>query len=329
MGKSLRVLDDGSWETVQVPYIVDGGSWKTVHKVWIVNGGAWKESHITPYTEYDLGTGGVSATTSGGTWTVPANTRYARVTIIGYGGGGGTSNRTNSYHDQTAGANSGNPPWTSSVSTADGGHGGSGGKITAILEVKPGNTYTYNAAFAGDGDGGAQDDSLPNQEQSQGGSAYGNLYLRRNNYDIDRGLTPPPAATWNPPNGSFTVTSTYTQMSGKSGVRGSDISFTGDGQVIKANGGIGGGGGKLFVSSWYWYKSSLDEYQAKYTLTVTQGSDGANGTGYSSGSKIVFADTVTGGGGSGGSAGTASSTAAYGGGDGTGGSIQIETYQGI
>lgn len=334
MGKSLRVKVSGQFATVESPYIMHEGGWKTVHKVWVMSGGTWKESHITPYTKYNSGSGGQSTTTTSGTWTVPANTRWIRVTILGNGGGGGAANRTNVYHDKTASANSGNPPWSSSQTSSDGGNGGAGGKAEVVMEVEPGTVFTYTN-LGSPGDGGTQDDALPNQNQTQGGTGRGNLYLRRNNYDSDRSVTPPPAATFNP--SSLTPTSTSTLQIGNDGIAGSTIQFTGASPLsssggsynITVNGGGSGAGGRLFVSSWTVHTSGFGEKQAKYTLSSGAGANGANGDQSSSGGNRTVTNMTTGGGGAGGSGATGSLTSAPGGSTGTGGSITIETYQGI
>ena len=334
MGESLRIVHDNSWKTVEAPYIFHEDGWKTVHKVWVMNGGSWKESHKTDHSKYTLGSsGGISTTTNSGTWTVPANTRYARVTVIGNGGGGGAANRTNSFYDKTASPNSGNPPWTKYTLTANGGDGGAGGSAIAIVEVRPGETYTYTVGQKGYG--GARSDSLPNSNQTQGESRFGNLNLRNDNIYSDRSEEPPQAATWNPP--WLTETDVDTAMNGYAGQTAEDITFSGNGQTVKATGGAGGNGGRLFVYSWTRWQYNFgwtdnSEIMVKYTVHVNTGGGGNNGTsgsGIATGSNIISSTLTTGGGASGGSKGTASATSADGGSHGDRGSIQIETYQGM
>lgn len=324
---------------------MDDGSWKTVHKVWVMSGGTWKESHITPYTSYASGSGGQSTTSTSGNWTVPANTKYIRVTILGNGGGGGTANRTNSYHPRN-GQESGTPGsdgstatnYSSSVTSADGGDGGAGGKAEVVLEVEAGTVFTYtNLGFPGDG--GAQDDSLPNSSQTQGAGGTGNLYLRRNNYDSDYNVTPPTASTHaftnTPPDDGHTDVDTW--QIADSGDYGSTIVFSGASAVgsnyfIEVLGGSGGVGGYLKVTArTHWYE---DEWVFRYwtylyTIDVNAGNNGADGEQQSNGGNIVFDELTTGGGAAGGAGGIGTSTSAPGGASGTGGSITIETYQGI
>ena len=345
MGKSLRVLDSGSWKTVDAPYIMDDGSWKTVHKVWVMHGGAWKESHITPYTKYASGSGGQSTTTTSGTWTVPPNTKYIRVTILGNGGGGGTANRTNSYHPKN-GQESGAPGvvgstatnYSSIVTSADGGDGGAGGKAEVVLEVEAGTIFTYTN-LGSPGGGGNQDDSLPNSTQTQAGSGTGNLYLRRNNYDSDYNVTPPTASTHaftnSAPDDGHTDTGTYQRAA--SGGAGSTIVFSGASAVggnynIEVYGGSGGGGGYLQTSSrtaWPEVDWVFRYWTYLYTITATAGSNGGAGGQTSSGGNRVVVNMTSGGGSAGGDGGTGTAVSASGGSTGTGGSITIETYQGL
>jgi hypothetical protein len=349
MGKSLRVLDSGSWSTVESPYIMDGGSWKTVHKVWVMNGGAWKESHITAYTKYNSGSGGQSTTSTSGTWTVPPNTRYIRVTILGNGGGGGTSNRTNVYFPRN-GQESGDPGayWTGSgwatnyssvVTSADGGDGGAGGKAEVVMEVEPGTVFTYTN-LGSPGGGGNQDDSLPNSSQTQAGSGTGNLYLRRNNYDSDYNVTPPTASTnasagGSAPDDGHTDVGTY--QTAAHGTSGDIIQFTGASAVggsynITVYGGNRGLGGYLKAqtrTTWQEWDWVFRYWTYLYTITATPGSNGSDGSQTSSGGNRVVTTMTTGGGSAGGGGGNASAYSAPGGSTGTGGSITIATYQGI
>jgi len=345
MGESLRVLDNGSWKTIESPYIMDGGSWKTVHKVWVMSGGAWKESHITPYTKYNSGSGGQSTTTTSATWTVPSNTKYIRVTILGNGGGGGTANRTNVYWPRN-GQESGSPnsngstatSYTSSVTSADGGDGGAGGKAEVVMEVEPGTVFTYTN-LGSPGGGGNQDDSLPNSSQTQAGSGTGNLYLRRSNYDSDYNVTPPPASTnagyGSAPDDGHTDVGTY--QTADSGDTGSTIQFTGASAVggsynITVNGGSGGAGGYLKAqtrTTWRETEWVFNYWTYLYTITATAGSNGSSGSQTSSGGNRVVTTMTSGGGSAGGGGGTGTTVSASGGSTGTGGSITIETYQGI
>ena len=158
MGKSLRVLDSGSWETVKTPHIMEDGSWKTVHKVSIMHGGVWKESHKTSYTEYAIGTTSVTETQSNGSWTVPDNTRYIKVKIWGSGAGGGGGGDTGYLHPSVpfyryritgASSNTGH-------SHPAGGGGGHGGFAEMVLETRPGVTFSWtglggSAPAGGDG----------------------------------------------------------------------------------------------------------------------------------------------------------------------------------
>ena len=345
MGQSLRVLHNSSWSTIEAPYVMTDGVWRTVHKVWVMHSGAWKESHITPYTKYASGSGGQSTTTTSGTWTVPPNTKYIRVTILGNGGGGGTANRTNSYHPKN-GQESGAPGvvgstatnYSSTVTSADGGDGGAGGKAEVVLEVEAGTIFTYTN-LGSPGGGGNQDDSLPNSTQTQAGSGTGNLYLRRNNYDSDYNVTPPTASTHaftnSAPDDGHTDTGTYQRAA--SGGAGSTIVFSGASAVggnynIEVYGGSGGGGGYLQTSSrtaWPEVDWVFRYWTYLYTITATAGSNGGAGGQTSSGGNRVVVNMTSGGGGAGGAGGDATDTFAPGGSTGTGGSITIETYQGL
>ena len=354
MGKSLRVFDS-YFKTVKAPYIMDNGSWKTVHKVWVMNGGTWKESHITPHTSYNQSMNNGLPTTSSpagatGYWTVPANTKYIKVTILGNGGGGGTANRTNVYwprNGQESGAPGSNGStatnYTSTISRADGGDGGNGGKAEVVLEVEKDTVFTYTM-LGSPGNGGNQDDSLPNQSQTQDGSGTGNLYLRRSNYDSDRSVTPPTASS--PPDNCGPDdghTDVGTIQRGASGIAGSTISFTGasavgDNYNIQVTGGAGGAGGYLKAQTrTSWSERVLSGsgdcifryWTYLYTITATAGSQGSGGSQSATGGNIVYTNMTGGGGGAGGAGGTATDTFAPGGLAGTGGSIKIETYQGI
>ena len=320
---------------------MDGGSWKTVHKVWVVHGGNWTESHITPYTSYNSGSGGQSTTTTSGTWTVPSTTRWIRVTIMGNGGGGGTSNRTNVYWPRNGQESSPPGNYSSVVTSADGGDGGAGGKAEVVMEVEPGTVFTYTN-LGSPGGGGNQDDSLPNQSQTQAGSGTGNLYLRRNNHDSDYNVTPPTASTHGftayPPDDGHTDVGTY--RTAAHGTSGDIIQFTGQSPLansggsynITVYGGNRGLGGYLKAqtrTTWTETEWVFIYYTYLYTITATAGSNGSNGSQTSSGGIRVVTTMTTGGGSAGGAGGNASAYSAPGGSTGTGGSITIATYQGI
>lgn len=137
MGKSIRVLDDGSWSTVKIPHILADGVWEKTFKTHILNGGVWKESHKTLYSNYSIGTGGQAETQSDGSWTVPAKTRYIRVKIWGHGGSGGGGTSTEKYYE----TGSSGP---STIQTyAPGGGGGNGSYAEVVLETKPGVTFSW------------------------------------------------------------------------------------------------------------------------------------------------------------------------------------------
>ena len=167
MGKSIRVLDDGSWSTVKVPHIFADGVWEKTFKTHILNGGVWKESHKTLYSNYSIGTGGQAETQSNTSWTVPDKTRYIRVKIWGNGGGGGGSLSSTTYRG------TGMSSSFHSIGTASGGAGGSGGYAEVILETKPGVTFSWTGlGSASGGDGG----STMVSGQSNMNAAYNNYY---------------------------------------------------------------------------------------------------------------------------------------------------------
>ena len=335
MGQSLRVLHNSSWSTIEAPYVMTDGVWRTVHKVWVMHSGAWKESHKTAYTKYSYGSGGLGATQVNGTWTVPDNTRYIEVIIHGHGGGGGGASKSNAHY-----FNSGSYQWSTYVNDyAHGGNGGSGAYAKLILETKPGTVFTwdymsYEGTYAGNAGGkGSGGDNYTNG-QTQGGGGTGNLSLRNE---------------W----ASFTsgpATSVGTYQQALSGDDASDIRFYGDSPTpnspysVTVGGGKKGTGGKLTVAAVSNHPiATYSPYHPKYgySVTETNGTNGANGTATltaSGGSgNLVYQNLVTGGGRSGGAGGDSLEVGVSGvqtdtapdGAAGTTGQISISTYQGL
>lgn len=143
----LKVKDGGSWRTVVEPYVNVDGTWKTVHNIWIKHGDTWRLSHKTAFSRY------IESYDSGfilnsGTITIDTSVRYIKVQLSGSGGGGGGGIKTTgSWGDSHATC-----PFTGysfSAETARGGYGGQGGYLDVVLEVTPGETYTYTYAGAG------------------------------------------------------------------------------------------------------------------------------------------------------------------------------------
>jgi hypothetical protein len=141
MGKSLSVLDNGSWSTVKVPHVFADGVWEKAFKVHIYNGSAWKESHKTAHTEYSLeDVASVTDIQADDNWTVPTGVRYIRVRIWGHSGSGGGGYTTEKYY-QTGQTQYPNAPVFQTY--AAGGHGGAGGYVEAVLETEPGVTFSW------------------------------------------------------------------------------------------------------------------------------------------------------------------------------------------
>lgn len=140
MGKSIRVLDNGSWSTVKIPHIFADGAWEKTFKTHILNGGVWKESHKTLYSNYSIGTGGQVETQSDDSWTVPPKTRYIRVKIWGNSASGGGGTSTEKYYE-TGSSQYPNAPVYQTY--ASGGPGGSGAYAEVVLETKPGVTFSW------------------------------------------------------------------------------------------------------------------------------------------------------------------------------------------
>ena len=134
MGKSIKVLDNGSWSTVKIPHIFADGAWEKTFKAYILNGGVWKESHKTLYSNYSIGTGGQAETQTDDSWTVPPKTRYIRVKIWGNGASGGGGMAT-SIHNLTGGG--------TAQSRTTGGAGGHGAYAEVVLETNPGVTFSW------------------------------------------------------------------------------------------------------------------------------------------------------------------------------------------
>lgn len=87
MGTALSVKVDGSWRTIDEPYIRADDNWKTVHNIWVKNGGTWQLAHKTAFSQYQLYS---SATyTNSDNIDIAAGVRYLKVIIKASGGGAG------------------------------------------------------------------------------------------------------------------------------------------------------------------------------------------------------------------------------------------------
>ena len=148
MGTSLSVKHDGSWRTVDEPYIKVDDTWKTVHNVWLKHGGSWRLAHKTALDQYvEYTDSGVL--TNSDTITIAESVRYIKVRLIGSGGsaGSGIGTGLNAW-----GVNHLQCPFglsNFSSETAAGGNGGAGALVDVILEVKSGEEYTYTYGGSG------------------------------------------------------------------------------------------------------------------------------------------------------------------------------------
>jgi len=137
----LKVNDSGTWRTVVEPYVNVDGTWKTVHNISIKHGDTWRLAHKTAFGRY-IESSDSGALTSGGSITIASSVRYIKVRLSGSGGGaGGGRKTTGSWGDSHLAC-----PYSlgnfSSETTA-GGSGGAGALLEVVLEVTPGETYTY------------------------------------------------------------------------------------------------------------------------------------------------------------------------------------------
>tara|TARA_R110000824_G_scaffold73429_2_gene187018 strand:- start:3108 stop:4241 length:1134 start_codon:yes stop_codon:yes gene_type:complete len=299
MGKSLRVLDSGSWSTVKVPHILADGVWEKTFKVHILNGGVWKESHKTLYSNYSIGTGGQSETQSNTSWTVPDGTRYIRVKIWGNGAGGGGSLSSSTYRG------TGMSSSFHSIGTASGGAGGSGGYAEVILETKPGVTFSWTGlgATASGGDGGSTMVSGQSNIQHDynhyytvGIGAWQGINFLGNNYRNDpgtviQGTAAAPLETFGTygyakiPDQSYLNTIQIGSKASpnfwaKNGSDAPDVVFTGDSPtsgdpyVITALGGKKGYGGRDWVTA---SSSSGSGNSKQHYYTMAMGLSGTGG----------------------------------------------------
>lgn len=211
MGTSLSVKVNGSWETVDEPFINDNGTWKTIHTIWVKHGGTWRLAHKTGQGQYPIYTAQEDIM-GNGSITIAEHVRYMKVVVIGSGGGGGGGRATSgSWSDGHATCSGGVSDATNRViDTALGGPGGAGGAVQVMLEVNAGEVYSWTHSGAGTGG--------------------------------------PPSSSWHlAHNSGYTVGST---MSGTGGTSASGMTFTGaNNTVLTAGGGGGGSGGTLTLSA--------------------------------------------------------------------------------
>ena len=140
----------GTDKRVKVPYVNDDG-WKLAHHIWLKHGGEWKIVHKTQkshgythfaQTTYNAGTGQ--------SFTVPAHVRYLEVVVISAAGGGGAGVRTGGAG--LAGGHYNCPSFNTTLTEyAEGGVGGNGGRIDAVIECKEGQVYTVDVSSGGTG----------------------------------------------------------------------------------------------------------------------------------------------------------------------------------
>ena len=140
----------GTDKRVKVPYVNDDG-WKLAHHIWLKHGGEWKIVHKTQkshgYTLFNTYTYNAG---TGQSFTVPAHVRYLEVVIISAAGGGGGGVRSGG-----AGLPGGHyncPSFNTTLTEyAEGGVGGNGGRIDAVIECKEGQVYTVDVSSGGTG----------------------------------------------------------------------------------------------------------------------------------------------------------------------------------
>lgn len=116
---TLHVKDSGSWEQVDEVHVKKDGFWNQVKEVYIKENGEWKA------VLFENNTNTITAT-GAGTIDVPVGAFRARVTLEGGNGGKGGDD---AYRV--------------------GGAGGDGASITAVIEVDPFTTLSYNIASGG------------------------------------------------------------------------------------------------------------------------------------------------------------------------------------
>ena len=210
MGTALSVKVDGSWETIDEPYIRADDNWKTVHNIWVKNGGTWQLAHKTAYDQYQEFTSetGIQRNDS---ITIAAGVRYLRIVLGASGGGAGGGCATSG---SWAAGHATCPlvlyNFNYSLDHVAGGNGGAGGLAVAVLEVKEGETYSWTWAGGG-----------------SGGGVGTTLHLAHN-----------------------VVYSVGTSSSGASGATAGNVIFSGPNNTdIRAFGGVGGGGGTVTVAS--------------------------------------------------------------------------------
>ena len=142
----------GTDKRVKVPYVNDDG-WKLAHHIWLKHGGEWKIVHKTQkshgYTLFNTYTYNAG---TGQSFTVPAHVRYLEVVIISAAGGGGGGVRSGGAGLEGGHKQCPNPLSTSTVTKyAEGGVGGNGGRIDAVIECKEGQVYTVDVSSGGTG----------------------------------------------------------------------------------------------------------------------------------------------------------------------------------
>ena len=263
---TVRVLDGGSWKTIEAPYIMHDDAWETVFKVHVLNGGVWKESHKTAYTKYSDGTGGQAETQSDGSWTVPAKTRYIKVKIWGNGASAGGGITTSKY----------NPTGGGSVTQtrAVGGSGGHGAYLEAILETKPGVTFSWTG-FS----------STPYLTAGRGSQSLQSAGITAHVYNDINGAKYPDLPTSHSMGAMSVHTASYNEaygaFHGEVGNDAPDIVFTGDSLVtddpyiLTAGGGKKGYGGIVWITA-----SSKSGNTHYYTLSSASGHAFASGSSY-------------------------------------------------
>lgn len=119
----------GSAETVDISvglnYLTEG---ETFMRMDLVGQGAY---HICTVNDTSTTPIGQQEYTSGsGVWTVPTGVRRITIDLVGGGGGGSSGSENDPY-------------------TSGGGGGGSGGRLVRILNVTPGDTFSYTVGAGG------------------------------------------------------------------------------------------------------------------------------------------------------------------------------------
>ena len=215
---ALHVKNSGSWEQVNEVHVKKDGYWKQAKEVYIKENGEWKT------VLYENNTDTITAT-GAGTIDVPAGAFRARITLEGGNGGRGGND-----------------------ASRQGGAGGNGASITAVIEVDPFTTLSYNIASGG-GNGA---DSQSSAAGGTGGTGYAS--------GGDGG----------------NAGSVGSSGGGGGGGGASSLTAPGGAVIMVAGGGAGGGGAGNRANIGYTERSGTTASTMGTLTTPTNGQDGAD-----------------------------------------------------